>query len=129
VSSVRPRRQQKQRLVTRLLLLVRVLTTILCLQLSGAGDGLADLVRSVTCEDVRHQDECPLQGPCQDCPPGCPNCHCANALTSLVPHVGPPTLLGLTASLAPPGAAPSHAPLGPERVSLFRPPRIDAVTS
>jgi len=108
--------------------LLRVFVVLFSLQLAGTHDGLIDLVHAVAGFADGHRDECPLEGPCDDCLPGCPSCHCSNALTSVVPQVGAPVLLAFADAPSPAPASAGRAPLGPDCPSLFRPPRPVAVS-
>jgi hypothetical protein len=108
--------------------LLRVFVVLFALQLTGTHDALIDLVRAVAGYADGHRDQCPLEGPCHDCMPGCPSCHCSNALTSVVPEVGAPVLLTFADAPGPAPTSEGRAPLGPDRPSLFRPPRTLAVS-
>jgi hypothetical protein len=101
----------------------RVVALVFSLQFGGLVHGVTDLVAAVA--DLQHEEErCPLDGPCDDCPAGCPNCHCPNALGALVPAPSLATVLDADAT---PPEAPlldrGRAPEGPERPSIYRPPR------
>jgi hypothetical protein len=122
------RRPYPLRVGARLLALLRMLALIVGLQVTGAGDAAVHAVSLMLPTASAHEDECPLEGPCQDCPPGCPNCHCTNALTSVIPDVGVPSVaLPVTASASSELLA-EREPLVPDRSSLFRPPRLAAAT-
>ena len=113
-----------RRVPVALLVLARLATVLLALQFSGGVHDLIDVTRAVmgaTAEEPEHE-QCPPDKPCDDCPPGCPNCHCA-AIGTLV-LTESPTLPPLTlgASL-PRSLVGAQAPSGPEPPSLFRPPR------
>jgi hypothetical protein len=106
-----------------LLALVRVVTVLFAMHFSGLIHGISDLVEAVVLADSTEHEQCPPAGPCEDCPPGCPNCHCG-VLGSLEPES--PLALLARLPLAPElrqleGA---EAPVGPELPSLFRPPRV-----
>src|SRR5213075_506222 len=107
-----------------LLVVLRSLLLVFTLQFSGVVHDVADFVEAVTAapDRVAHE-QCPADGPCNDCPPGCPNCHCPAALGSLAP-AAPIAVLPqvLVLSLAP-SLYETQAPPGPELPSLFRPPR------
>ncbi|HEY3493234.1 MAG TPA: hypothetical protein VGK73_01055 [Polyangiaceae bacterium] len=110
-------------LAASVLLLLRLLAVVLGLQLGGIGHAAADLIESMSSSAEEHE-QCPADGACDDCPPGCPSCHCANRVPSVAANgqplpfaVEPPPLdawLGLAANRAPPGPEPS---------SVYRPPR------
>ncbi len=108
-----------------LLVVVRSLVLVLAMQFSGVVHDLSDFVEAVaaTPDQAAEHEQCPADGQCNDCPPGCPNCHCPAAIGSLVPAplgaVARQTLaLSLPASLYD-----TQAPPGPELPGLFRPPR------
>jgi hypothetical protein len=122
------RRFHPLRVGARLLLLLRVLALIVGLQVTGAGDAAVHAVSLVLPAASAHEDECPLEGPCRDCPPGCPNCHCTNALTSVIPQVGVPSVVLPAAVSASKERLAEREPLVPDRSSLFRPPRPADVT-
>jgi hypothetical protein len=104
------------------LVVVRALTMLLALQFCGAIHDFTDAVRSVASADDAQHEKCPANGPCDDCPPGCPNCHCA-AVGSVVPETRvevEPDLLVTALSLC---LYDTRVVAGPDRPTLFRPPR------
>jgi hypothetical protein len=106
--------------------LVRALTVLLALQFCGAIHDVSDAVASfVSVADVQHE-ECPPDGPCDDCPPGCPNCHCA-ALGTLIPALRVDVAPALLEESLPACLDQTQAVTGPDRPALFRPPRARAV--
>ena len=111
-----------RRISAALLLLVRLATVLLALQFSGGVHDLVDVAQAVTGASAEEHEQCPPDKPCDDCPPGCPNCHCA-AMGTLVllqaPAVPPLTL----AESLPRSLVGAQAPTGPEPPALFRPPR------
>lgn len=125
-------RQRARRLsvLSRLVALLRVLAVVLSVQLGGIADPLADAVSSLVCDTACHHDqESPLDGPCQDCPPGCPSCRCSNALTSIVPELTAPAIAALLLEQADSVSFTEQAPLVPDLSPLFRPPRRELVRS
>jgi hypothetical protein len=110
-----------KRLAVTLLALLRVLAVVLGLQLSGVGHFATELVESVVSEEVHHES-CPADGPCDDCPPGCPQCHCANGLRSVVPDASSPAVTVLESS-DDVAALASEKPPSPDLPLPFRPPR------
>ena len=108
-----------------LLTLGRVLALVLGLELAGVAHLADDLVSVVVSGVVPHDEQCPADRPCDDCPPGCPNCHCQNGLPSLVPRLGSPMVLTLPVVAIVAFEAGARGPLGPELSSLFRPPRAE----
>src|SRR6478735_11061993 len=78
-----------------LVALVRVLTMLLSLQFCGAIHDFSDALRSLATADQLDHEQCPPDGPCDDCPPGCPNCHCANAPTAVIPEAVRAELIAL----------------------------------
>ena len=111
-----------QPLGAAVLVVVRSLTLLLALQFSGALHDVADVVEAVVSAATPNHEQCPPDRPCEDCPPGCPNCHCATptSVAAVPPQElsPPPALASLPARLYATQALP-----GPERPSLFRPPR------
>jgi hypothetical protein len=107
-----------------ILVVVRSLLLVFAMQFSGVVHDISDFVEAVTATPAQAEHEhCPADGQCNDCPPGCPNCHCPAAMGSLAAAsplaVAPQVLaLSLPASLHETQAAP-----GPELPGLFRPPR------
>src|SRR4029079_7659199 len=76
------RRRPVTRFAVTVLTALRVLALILGLQLSGAAHAATEAIELIASADVKHADACPPDGPCNDCPPSCPNCHCSNAPTA-----------------------------------------------
>jgi len=103
-------------------MIVRVLTVLLSLQFCGAIHDFSDAVRFVVSADDGQHEKCPPNGPCDDCPPGCPNCHCA-AVGSIVPDVQVELAPELLAESLPSCLYATQAVAGPDRPPLFRPPR------
>jgi hypothetical protein len=110
----------------RLSLLLRVLAVLLGVQLGGIGHAAADALHETGIIVVEEHEECPLDRACDDCPPGCPQCHCSNR----VPSVAPLDAFVLVSALprADVTFAPteSRSPPRPELPSLYRPPRTSA---
>ena len=121
-----PRRLPLRRRVSGLpvfLWLLRVVIVAVTMQFSGMAHYAADAVHVI--EGVALHEgriSCPSDDRGEECPPGCPDCHCAHVVWAL-----PPTCPGVGAavdpgievgfayqSLGPPSEAPR---------SLFRPPR------
>lgn len=107
-----------------LLVVLRSLLLVFALQFSGVIHDVSDFVEAVAdaAEHAEHE-QCPADGPCTDCPPGCPNCHCAAAMGSLPAQ---PALADLRQVLALSLGASlydTQAPPGPDLPGLFRPPR------
>lgn len=101
---------------------MRVLALILGLQISGASHSLVDVVAALGDHTAEHDDPCPPSGPCDECPEGCPDCHCPNAFRSGLPQSN-------TALLEPAPSEPvvawfeARAPDVPDPQLPFRPPR------
>lgn len=112
----------------RLVVLVRVLSLVLGLQLSGAAHLVEDAVSVVVAGHAEHDEQCPADGPCNDCPPGCPQCHCPNALRSVVPSAFATVVLGLSTSTAPLLVGREELPPSPVLPAPFRPPRTNVVS-
>lgn len=111
-----------KRVAVTLLALIRVLAVVLGFQLSGAGHFATELVEAVVSAEVHHES-CPADGPCDDCPPGCPQCHCSNALRSVAPDASPAVASVLETSTDDVRAFTDDEPPSPELPLPFRPPR------
>jgi hypothetical protein len=106
------------------LVALRALLVVFALQFSGAIHDISDFVELVAAApDTAGHEQCPVDGPCNDCPPGCPNCHCAAALGSVVPSAPMAAMPALLASTLPASLAETQAPRGPDLPGLFRPPQ------
>jgi hypothetical protein len=114
---------QPARTAALLVVFVRLIVVVFSLQLGGLIHDTSDIVAAVA--ELRHeQEQCPFDGPCDDCPAGCPNCHCPNALGALVPASSLVTVLDADATPPePPRLDRGRAPEGPARPSIYRPPR------
>jgi hypothetical protein len=112
----------------RLVLLLRVVSLILGLQLSGAAHLVEDAVSLVVAGQAEHDEQCPADGPCNDCPPGCPQCHCPNALRSVAPLAAATVVLALPASTALVLVGREALPPSPVLPAPFRPPRTNVVS-
>jgi hypothetical protein len=108
-----------------LLAALRALLVVFALQFSGTIHDISDFVEAVAAvPDKAEHEQCPVNGPCDDCPPGCPNCHCA-ALGSVAP-ASPMAILPqqVLASALPASLAETQAPRGPDLPGIFRPPQV-----
>lgn len=115
-------RRARSRPWALLLAVVRSLTLLLALQFSGALHDLTDIIAAATSVTTVEHERCPVDGPCPDCPPSCPNCHCP-ALGSLATQAPPELALQLQIGSLPADLYATQVIPGPERPSLFRPPR------
>jgi hypothetical protein len=111
------------RLGRALRIVARAVTLLVALQLSSVVHLAFDLLQD--CDEIADCDDCPNEQPGHDCPPGCPNCHCAHpgiaslpAATALSPFPSTPARNAWTAR----GGA-VDAPAAPYLPGLFRPPR------
>jgi len=101
-----------------------VVTVLFAMQFSGLIHGISDVVDAVAVrEEGAEHEHCPPDRPCEDCPPGCPNCHCG-VLGSLVPDSPLALRARLPVDSRPHRLEGTQAPAGPELPSLFRPPRV-----
>jgi hypothetical protein len=103
--------------------MARLMVVLFSMQFSGTLHDATDLADVVLCVDEPEHEQCPPDRPCDDCPPGCPNCHCAAAggtLTIAAPLTLQPQPLSSSLPLS---LHPTQAPSGPELPSLFKPPR------
>lgn len=107
---------------------VRVLCLVLGLQVSGVAHAVEDAVNLVAAGHAEHAEQCPVDGPCNDCPPGCPQCHCPNALRSVAPQAVATVVLSLDASTALALGGGERAPTAPVLPTPFRPPQTDLVS-
>lgn len=103
--------------------LVRALTIAVMLQFSGVTHHLVDVIRAVEGVALHEaQIACPYEERGDDCPPGCPDCHCTHVLRALPATV--PELVGVCepgVDLALPYE--STGPPCETAHGLFRPPR------
>jgi len=107
----------------QLSLLLRVLALLLGVQLGGIGHAAADALHETGIIAAEEHEECPLDRACDDCPPGCPQCHCSNRVPSVAPLAAFVFVRALPGADLPPVLAESSAPPRPELPSLYRPPR------
>jgi hypothetical protein len=111
-------------------MLLRVLAFALGVQLSGGAHAASEVLSLVVSGMVEHDEQCPADGACDDCPPGCPSCHCQNHLPSVPPELASALLRERLPST--PIAAlevEAQVPLGPELPAVFRPPRARSRTT
>jgi hypothetical protein len=117
------RGRPRARSLALLLTLLRPLLLLLALQLGGVPHAAVDLLSAV-CELREQHEVCPEDGPCSDCPDGCPNCHCANGMRLLVPEASASLLLDPRALLmATWTVTEDEWRPGPVLAPLDRPPR------
>lgn len=113
-----------------LLGLLRVLALVLGMQLSGTGHLAADALSLALPGVAEHEDEsCPPDGPCNDCPAGCPQCHCPNAFGSIAMQGGMPFPVTLPVEKASAPHFDAEAPAPPDLPLPFRPPQAEPVVS
>lgn len=109
-------------LFASLLAVARVATVLFALQFSGLIHDVSDLIVAVTSGESEHE-RCPVDGPCDECPIGCPNCHCpASVRLAPAAPLRIATLVGERVALA--SLYDTQAPDGPDLPSIFRPPRV-----
>jgi hypothetical protein len=107
-----------------ILVALRVFAVLLGLELAGVGHAVVDLVECVAAEAGEAHEQCPPDGACDDCPPGCPSCHCANRVTSVAPNRAPlPSVVETPPADAWLRFAERGVSPGPEPSSVYRPPR------
>jgi hypothetical protein len=123
------RHRRSSRIWVSLFVALRVLVVLLGLQVSGVVHAVEDGVSLAMAGHAEHEEQCPADGPCDDCPPGCPQCHCPNAMRSLAPKAGAPFVLVAEAASAAALDAAMRAPLSPDLPGLFRPPQADLTLS
>jgi len=117
------RRRPVTRFAVTVLTALRVLALILGLQLSGAAHAATEAIELIASADVKHADACPPDGPCNDCPPSCPNCHCSNAPTAVTPKAVPAELVALARVPSSTPRVSERTPPSPDLPLPFRPPR------
>lgn len=104
----------------RALMVLRFMAFVLAFQVSGLA-GAAIVVAERMSGDV---SDCPLEKQGQECPPGCPQCHCAHAGGLAAPS----SQLVLVSAAAACGRVGLERPestlvLSPLRSNPYRPPR------
>lgn len=118
----RTRGRAPPRFVRAVLLLLRALAMCLALHLSGLVHFALD--RWHGDDTAHHASDCPDDGGDEDCPPGCPSCHCVHVSPALpVPFatLGPSRLLPAYEMAWTPYEARTPPALAPPGV--YRPPR------
>ena len=95
---------------------------MLALQTNGFADSVADLVAVIT-TGAEIPDDDGVAGDCH-CPPGCPSCHTSPVLSVVPPAPSSQITDGLLDVAAAPVAYEASVPPGPERRSVYRPPRL-----
>ena len=117
-----PRRGgRSQRLVLVAITLARVLSLLVCFELSGLHRELTEVL-VLSGYVAEHADDCGSE-PAHDCPPGCAACHCTSGLAlAPEPRERPPLDIPLDDSS--PAVAPvGRVPTAPHLPGLYRPPR------
>jgi hypothetical protein len=117
--------------MSRLVLLAWLRFLVVALSLHVGGLALASVVVEDPCVDESGCcSDCPIEGSGQECPPGCPNCHCHHPGGA----VAIPELKGDKVSLPAPEQGNEQgrpreatAPREPPLPSLFRPPRAPSL--
>ena len=108
-----------------LLVAVRLFVALTAFQMTGLPHFAVDAVAAIqgTDETGHRDDDCPNDKDGRECPPGCPDCHCAHPMGAL-PLLPSPFLLelpsGAEIALAPYEAT---APPRPDPAAVYRPPR------
>jgi hypothetical protein len=106
-----------------LVVLFRTVAVLFALQLGGVLHDALDVAAAVMNVEEEHE-RCPDDGACDDCPAGCPNCHCANAMRLVVPEPTPYLQIATSSPVAVVWVvAADDTPPRPELASLYRPPR------
>lgn len=121
------RSPRSRRLARLLAVLGRVLLVLVTLQFSGITHGLVDVVQATEPAFV-HDDGsgCPYEEQGQDCPPGCPKCHCVHANHAVAPAVGACVVESAVALGDELGGHDALAPPRGMKSRLDRPPRAIA---
>ena len=98
--------------------MLHALVVVFALQLSGLGDAVADAV-GLMGHEAHDAPDCSDGG--EDCPPGCPDCHCAQAPSLVVTEaLGEPFEFVTIIDFALASAAHRTLPFNP---GVYRPPR------
>lgn len=107
-------------LVSRFAWVLRLLLVIGAVQLSGVVHHVMDAVHLFQGVAQHEVDPCD-DG--DDCPPGCPTCHCMHGAFTVPQPLAPPTLLLWESPLV--GAPPydSSGPPHGRKLAVYRPPR------
>jgi hypothetical protein len=108
------------------LVVVRLLIAITAVQMTGIPHVIADVVMAVHSngnDQPLTDDDCPEERDGHECPPGCPNCHCAHPVNAL--PVLPASFLLELPSFEEIAIAPydAQAPPKPDLGAVYRPPR------
>lgn len=107
------------------LVVVRLLMVVTAFQMTGTPHVVADVIIALHSDggDEHETDDCPNDRDGRECPPGCPDCHCAHPMRAL-PLLPSPFLLELPSfdeiAFAPYDA---QAPPRPDLGGVYRPPR------
>jgi len=116
-----------------LVVVLRLLALLVATELSGAAHALLDVAAGIA--GIEHpRDDCDDEEAGHECPPGCPNCHCAHgAVAQSAARSEPRVELGSTVLLAlrsEAGFVPRDAmpPKGADPRRLYRPPRACALS-
>jgi len=104
---------------------MRLIVGLTAVQITGVPHAVADVVAVIQGADEHESEheDCPNDDDGRECPPGCPSCHCAHAMSalpSLGPALVPDPLVAIEVAIAPYEAR--WRP-GPEPAALYRPPR------
>jgi hypothetical protein len=104
---------------------VSIVVALIALQVSGLGAMAEYLDRSTETSGGCCSD-CPMEQDGRECPPGCPNCHCAHGGVGLpMAHEGAEesSVLEARMEVPPYEATVPRAPPGP---GVYRPPRSNS---
>ncbi len=111
--------------LTWALLLVRAVALILAVQMSNVAHAAVDVASAVFGYVAEHDD---CMRDCEDdqCPPGCPKCHCASARPNVLPSdligLQPPPPRATTTSWS--RSPTTEQPPSPLLSSVYRPPKV-----
>lgn len=113
-----------------LILALRVLVAVVSLQVSGTPAVAAELGLRLGDAVDDCCNDCPMEKDGKECPPGCPNCHCAHGIVALptaLESSAPPTVsVGCDVEPAPYEASVPRAPPLP---GVYRPPRVISLSA
>lgn len=120
------RSRPRTRAVYRLVVVLRLLALVLVSHASGVVHDVQDFISVIaTGADAPHDDD--VAGDCNECPAGCPNCHCSHSVGSL-PQAGQSWVISVrdecTDVIGVSTESQLHSMSDPR--SVYRPPRSTA---
>ncbi len=109
------------------MVLTRLIAMLVALQMSSALHDVGDVLSAITGESSAH--DCDYSNETQECPAGCPNCHCSAQNNIVVPRITDSVaLLDVPCDELPTLVLFESVPQAPFLSGLFRPPRQSPVS-